>query len=55
MGSIVIPWLMSAIADGFGLTAGMGFFVVMTAVMSVLAAIVHQRVTRAHGGELDGD
>jgi fucose permease len=44
IGGIVIPWTMSAIADGAGLVAGMGFYVVMTGVMVVLAVLTMRAV-----------
>ncbi len=41
LGGIVIPWAMSAIADGFGLTIGMVFYLIMCAAMIVLAVAVN--------------
>jgi fucose permease len=40
LGGIIIPWVMSAIADGFGLVAGMGFYLVMCGLMIVLAIAI---------------
>lgn len=40
IGNIVIPWAMSAIADRIGLVVGMSFYLAMTAVMALLAAVV---------------
>jgi fucose permease len=48
IGGIVIPWLMSAIADGIGLLAGMVFYGGMSALMVLLAVAVHRR-TRVLG------
>ena len=41
LGGIIIPWVMSAVADGFGLVAGMAFYVVMCALMIVLAIAIN--------------
>jgi FHS family glucose/mannose:H+ symporter-like MFS transporter len=41
LGGIIIPWVMSAIADGFGLVAGMGFYLLMCVVMVVLAVAIN--------------
>jgi fucose permease len=41
LGGIIIPWVMSAIADGFGLVAGMGFYLLMCGVMVVLAVAIN--------------
>jgi fucose permease len=38
IGGIVVPWVMSAIADAAGMTAGMGFYLAMCALMTALAA-----------------
>ena len=38
VGGIVIPWTMSAIADGFGLTTGMAFYAALCALLALLAA-----------------
>jgi fucose permease len=46
IGGIVIPWLMSAIADGVGLFAGMVFYSGMSAVMVLLAVAVHRSARR---------
>lgn len=40
IGGIVIPWVMSAIADGAGLVAGMGFYAAICALMVLLAVAV---------------
>jgi fucose permease len=40
LGGIIIPWVMSAIADAFGLVAGMGFYLLMCVVMVVLAVAI---------------
>lgn len=40
IGGIVIPWVMSAIADGVGLVAGMGFYAGICTVMALLAVVV---------------
>lgn len=37
IGGILVPWLMSAIADAFSVTAGMAFYVAMTVLMAVFA------------------
>jgi fucose permease len=41
LGAIIIPWVMSAVADGFGLVAGMGFYLVMCGLMIVLAVAIN--------------
>jgi fucose permease len=41
LGGIVIPWVMSAIADAFGLVAGMGFYLLMSGVMVGLAVAIN--------------
>jgi fucose permease len=41
LGGIIIPWVMSAVADGFGLVAGMGFYLAMAALMIVLAVAIN--------------
>jgi len=46
IGGIVIPWTMSAIADGVGLVAGMSFYVATAAAMVLLGAVI-ARATRA--------
>lgn len=40
IGAIVIPWVMSGIADAIGLRAGMAFYGAMCLVMVVLAAVM---------------
>ena len=42
IGGIVVPWMMSAIADIGGIDAGMIFYAVMGATMVVLAALIAQ-------------
>jgi len=42
IGGIVIPWTMSAIADGAGLVAGMSFYVATTAAMIALALLARR-------------
>jgi fucose permease len=49
IGGIIVPWVMSAIADAAGLRAGMSFYAVMGASMVVLAGVVI-RTIRAAGG-----
>jgi fucose permease len=44
LGGIVIPWTMSAIADGVGLVAGMSFYVLLSGAMAALAAGLLQRL-----------
>lgn len=46
IGGISIPWIMSAIADGFGLVAGMGFYALMTAVVAALTVAVKLALSR---------
>ncbi|MBI5507026.1 MAG: MFS transporter [Deltaproteobacteria bacterium] len=46
VGGICIPWIMSAIADGFGLVAGMSFYAFMTAVVTALTVAVKLAVSR---------
>ncbi len=41
LGGIVIPWTMSAVAEGFGLVAGMTFYLLMCALMIVLAVAIN--------------
>lgn len=41
LGGITIPWVMSAVADGFGLVAGMGFYLIMCGLMIVLAVAIN--------------
>jgi fucose permease len=41
LGGIVIPWVMSAVADGFGLVAGMGVYLLMCGLMIVLAVAIN--------------
>ncbi|MFI5398331.1 MAG: MFS transporter [Candidatus Binatia bacterium] len=41
LGGIIIPWVMSAVADGFGLVAGMGFYLMMCGLMIVLAVAIN--------------
>ena len=41
LGGIIIPWVMSAVADGFGLVAGMSFYLVMCGLMIVLAVAIN--------------
>lgn len=41
LGGITIPWVMSAVADGFGLVAGMGFYLIMCGLMIVLAIAIN--------------
>ncbi len=41
LGAIIIPWVMSAVADGFGLVAGMGFYLLMCGLMIVLAVAIN--------------
>ena len=41
LGGIFIPWVMSAVADGFGLVAGMGFYLAMCGLMIVLAVALN--------------
>jgi fucose permease len=41
LGGITIPWVMSAVADGFGLVAGMGFYLIMCGLMVVLAVAIN--------------
>jgi fucose permease len=50
LGGIVIPWVMSAVADGFGLVAGMGFYLLMCGVMVVLAVAINVLGPVASGG-----
>lgn len=42
-GGIAIPWLMSALADRASITAGMAFYVAMSALMFLLAVALVQR------------
>lgn len=37
VGGIVVPWVMSAVSDAVSVAAGMGFYAVMTGVMTALA------------------
>jgi fucose permease len=41
LGAIIIPWVMSAVADGFGLVAGMGFYLLMCGLMIVFAVAIN--------------
>ena len=52
LGGIIIPWVMSAIADGFGLVAGMGFYLLMCGLMIVLAIAIN--VLRPATGDRSG-
>ncbi|HLY78419.1 MAG TPA: MFS transporter, partial [Caulobacteraceae bacterium] len=45
IGGIVVPWMMSAIADAAGLTAGMVFYAVMGASMVGLTMLVIRAIT----------
>jgi fucose permease len=45
-GGIVIPWLMSALADRTDLTTGMAFYAVMCVVMVVLSVALTWRLSR---------
>ncbi len=47
LGGIVIPWLMSAVADRAGLVAGMTFYAAMSALMA-LTAYLTRRAIRSH-------
>lgn len=47
VGGIVIPWLMSAVADAAGLVVGMGFYVVVAAGMLGLALAVQSMLPRS--------
>lgn len=46
VGGISIPWIMSAIADGFGLVAGMCFYALMIAVVAALTVAVKTSLSR---------
>lgn len=46
IGGIVIPWVMSAIADGLGLTAGMGFYLAAATAMVGLTLGVRRQLPR---------
>jgi fucose permease len=54
LGGIIIPWVMSAIADGFGLVAGMGFYLLMCGVMVVLAVAINVLAPAGGSGEVLG-
>jgi FHS family glucose/mannose:H+ symporter-like MFS transporter len=54
IGGIIIPWVMSAIADGFGLVAGMGFYLAMCGVMVVLAVAINVLAPAGGSGEALG-
>lgn len=41
LGGIIIPWVMSAVADGVGLVAGMIFYLAICGLMIVLAATIN--------------
>jgi fucose permease len=46
LGGIVLPWTMSAIADGFGLTTGMSFYAGGCAGMAILALVLNRILAR---------
>jgi len=46
VGGISIPWIMSAIADGFGLVAGMSFYALMTAAVAALTIAIKLALSR---------
>lgn len=54
VGTIVVPWLMSAVADAFGLVAGMAFYAAMAAVMAATAVAVHRTWRAFDGVPADG-
>lgn len=50
LGGIVVPWLMSAIADRGGLVAGMTFYLATAAIMVLLAAVLRRFLRRQGKG-----
>jgi fucose permease len=57
IGGILIPWAMSAIADGIGLTAGMGFYAGICAAMALLTVLLRRALAGPleRSGEEDGN
>jgi fucose permease len=54
LGAIIIPWVMSAVADGFGLVAGMSFYLAMCGLMIVLAVAINAlRPATSDSGKTD--